>query len=134
MKKLLNSKDTLESLEFLVTQCSWNPWVPLIHPRFCILNKISVISKTLIEHFNIIKVLNTDRRWREWTCLLNCITYLNNYILLPNPTEDNIANPCIKNSRYWRKSKSKLMLKKFSISSTFQVFFSLLFIIMLKVN
>ena len=48
----------------------------------------------------LIKVLNTDRRWREWICLLICITirpeslYIKTYL-----TEDNIANPCIKDSR-----------------------------------
>ena len=64
----------------------------------------------------VIKVLNTDRRWRERTCLLICITFRPKNVLIiiyqwPISHEDNIANPWIKNSRYWWKSKSKLMLK-----------------------
>ena len=48
--------------------------------------------------------MNTDRRWRKGTCLLICITFRPKNILIiiyqcPNPTEDNIANPCKKNSR-----------------------------------
>ena len=81
MKKLLNFKDTME-LEFVRIRgdSMFVKFVGTPHPRICILNEISVISKTVIEHFNIIKVLNTDRRWRELTCLLNCITFRSNNI------------------------------------------------------
>ena len=37
--------------------------------------------------------------------------YLNNYISMPYPTEDNIANPCIENSRYRWIGKLKSILK-----------------------
>ena len=42
---------------------------------------------------------------------------------MPNPTEDNIANPCMKNSRYQSKSKLRSMLKKSTHSSASQVTF-----------
>ena len=64
-----------------------------------------------------IKVLKTERWWLERTCLLICIAFrpknINNYILTPYSTVDNIANPCVKNSMHVPiKDQIKSMLTK----------------------
>ena len=61
--------------------------LPPLSPAPCI---FQIHCPAVVE----IKVLNTDRRWREWTWLLICISkYINNNISMPYPTENNIAYP-----------------------------------------